>query len=206
MWNGIQHSSQFLVFPKDSHLKATMHLLKYLHSTVSFGMFYPTQQNMALTGFNGVEWASCLHTRLSLFRFCIILGRSLISWKTKMRPTVSCSSTESGYRSMAATTAELLWLSYILKDLHVNITFPVTLFRDNRSTQLFAANPCFHDKSKHFSVYFHFMRDKVQDGILRIAHISSQSQIADIFTKSFCKPNSIPSFPPNLTFSSLRGL
>lgn len=85
---------------------------------------------------------------------------------------------------MAATTVELLWLSYLLKDLHVSLSFPITLFCDNRSAQLLAVNPYFYDKSKHLFVDFHFTRDKVQDEFLKTAHISSQSLIADLFIKS----------------------
>lgn len=81
---------------------------------------------------------------------------------------------------------------------------PSNIVCDNRSAQLLAANLCFQDKSKHFSVDFHFTRDKVQDGFLKTAHISSQSQIADIFTKSLL-PKSHPSFPPSLVSFSLRG-
>ncbi|GJU69084.1 RNA-directed DNA polymerase, eukaryota [Tanacetum coccineum] len=93
--------------------------------------------------------------------------------KTKKQATISRSSTESEYKSMEATTCELLWLSYLLKDLGINVQFPVTLFCDNKSAQMLAANPCFHDRSKHVDIDCHFIREKIQDGFLQTAHIPS---------------------------------
>lgn len=63
-----------------------------------------------------------------LFRFCIFLGFSLISWKTKKQPTVSHLSTELEYRSMASTTVELLWLSYLLQDYRFPYLFLLPCF------------------------------------------------------------------------------
>ena len=112
------------------------------------------------------------------------MGHSLVSWKTKKQPTVSRSSTEAEYRSMAATTCELLWLSYILKDLGVPVQVPITLFCDNKSAQMLAANPCFHDRSKHVDIDCHFTREKIQDGFLQTAFIPSKLQLADLMTKA----------------------
>ncbi|GJW55191.1 retrovirus-related pol polyprotein from transposon TNT 1-94 [Tanacetum coccineum] len=92
--------------------------------------------------------------------YCIFLGHSLVSWKTKKQPTVSRSSTE----------AELKLL--------------VTLFRDNKDAQQIAANPCFHDRTKHLKIDYHFTRDKIQDGFLQTAYIPTHLQLADIMTKA----------------------
>ena len=122
-------------------MQAGLHLLKYLKGTISKGLFYPVQPHLQLTGFTDADLATCLMTRRSLTGYCIFMGHSLVSWKTKKQPTVSRSSTEAEYRSMAATTCELLWLSYLLKDLKINVQGLVTLFCDNKSAQMIAANP-----------------------------------------------------------------
>ncbi|GKB82412.1 RmlC-like cupins superfamily protein [Tanacetum coccineum] len=120
----------------------------------------------------------------SLTGYCIFLGHSLVSWKTKKQPTVSRSSTEAKYRSMATTTCELLWLSFLLKDLHIEVKLPITLFCDNKSAQQLAANPCFHDKTKHLAIDSHYTRDKIQDGFLQTSFIPTHLQLADIMTKA----------------------
>ncbi|GJX06276.1 pyridoxal 5'-phosphate synthase-like subunit PDX1.2 [Tanacetum coccineum] len=140
--------------------------------------------SFGLTGFTDADWAACLMTRRSLTGYCIFMGHSLVSWKTKKQATVSRSSTETEYRSMATTTCELLWLSYLLHDLKVPVKTPITLFCDNKSAQMIAANPCFHDRTKHMELDCHFTRDKIQDGFLQTAHIPSHLQLADLMTKA----------------------
>ncbi|GJX00639.1 putative zinc finger, CCHC-type containing protein [Tanacetum coccineum] len=127
--------------PKESYMQATVHLLKYLKGTISNGLFYPVQPLLKVTGFSDADWASCLMTRKSLTSYCIFLGHSLVSWKTKKHVTVSMLSTEAKYRSMAATTCELIWLTYLLKDLHILVNVPITMFCDNKDAQQIAANP-----------------------------------------------------------------
>ncbi|GJV10081.1 retrovirus-related pol polyprotein from transposon TNT 1-94 [Tanacetum coccineum] len=171
----VQHLSQFVSSPKDVHLQAAIHLLKYLKGSVSKGLFYLIQPHLKVTGFSDADWASCLMTRKSLTGYCIFFGHSLVSWKTKKQATLSRSSTEAEYRSMATTTCELLWLSFLLKDLHIPVKLPITLFCDNKSAQQIAANPCFHDRTKHMAIDCHFTREKVEDGFLQIAFIPSHS-------------------------------
>ncbi|GJS73703.1 RmlC-like cupins superfamily protein [Tanacetum coccineum] len=183
----VQHLSQFVAEPKDTHMQAALYLLRYLKGSISKGLFYPFQSQLKVTGFSNADWANCLMTRRSLIGYCIFLGHALISWKTKKQATVSRSSTEAEYRSMATTTCELLWLSYLLKDLGINVQFPVTLFCDNKSAQMLAANPCFHDRSKHVDIDCHFIREKIQDGFLQTAHIPSSFQLAYIMTKALNK-------------------
>ncbi|GJX73048.1 retrovirus-related pol polyprotein from transposon TNT 1-94 [Tanacetum coccineum] len=110
-----------------------------------------------------------------------------LSWKTKKQPTVSRSSTEAEYRSVTTTTCKLLWLSFLLKDLGITIKFPITLFCDNKSAQMLAVNPCFHDISKHVDIDCHFTREKIQDGFLQTTHIPSHLELADIMTKALNK-------------------
>ncbi|GKB07659.1 hypothetical protein Tco_0835943 [Tanacetum coccineum] len=122
--------------------------------------------------------------RKSLIGYCIFLGHALVSWKTKKQATISRSSIEAEYRSMATTTCELVWLAYLLKDLKIPVQVPVMLFCDNKATQQIAVNPCFHERTKHLDIDCHFTRDKVQEGFLQIAYIPTNLQLADIMTKA----------------------
>jgi len=96
---------------------------------------------------------------------------------------VAKSTAEAEYRSMSATTSELEWISYILHDLHVPSSLPYTLHCDNKVAIYIADNPIFHEKTKHIRIDCHYIRDKLLDGFLKTAHVSSQNQLADIMTK-----------------------
>lgn len=138
-----------------------------------------------MVGFSDADWGSCLTTRRSLSGYCVFLRHSLISsWKTKKQATVSRSSAEAEYRSMASTTTELLWVSCVLTDLKLQIVTPITLFCDNRAAQRIVANPCFHEHTKHLEIECHFTRDKVIEEFLQTPYIISKLQLADIMTKA----------------------
>ncbi|GKA91991.1 RNA-directed DNA polymerase, partial [Tanacetum coccineum] len=128
----VQHLSQFISAPKEPHMQAALPLLRYLKGTISKGLFYPIQPQLKVAGFSDADWASCLMTRRSLTGYCIFLGHTLVSWKTKKQVTVSRSSTEAAYKSMTTTTCELVWLAYLLKDLKIPVQVPITLF-DNKA-------------------------------------------------------------------------
>ncbi|KAG7569356.1 Zinc finger CCHC-type [Arabidopsis thaliana x Arabidopsis arenosa] len=111
--------SQFLSCPTDIHLQAAHRVLRYLKGNPGQGLFYAADSDLCLNAFADADWGTCQDTRRSVTGFCVYLGKSLISWKSKKQQTVSRSSTEAEYRSMALATCELLWLSQLLKDLKV---------------------------------------------------------------------------------------
>jgi hypothetical protein len=48
-------------------------------------------------------------------------------------------------------------------------------------------NPFFHDTSKHIEIRYHFIRDKVQKGVVKLQYISTNEQVADTLTKALPK-------------------
>jgi hypothetical protein len=107
---------------------------------------------LQLTTYCDSDYATCPLTRRSLTAYFIMLGVSPVSWKTKKQPTVFRSSAEAEYRSMATNSCELIWLKSLLKSLGVLHSMPMCLFCDSQAALHIAANPVFHERTKHIEV------------------------------------------------------
>ncbi|CAA0807340.1 cysteine-rich RLK (RECEPTOR-like protein kinase) 8 [Striga hermonthica] len=180
----IQQLSQFIQAPSQSHWNAAIHLVKYLNGTPDLGLYYTATPSLVLEAFSDADWGRCTLTRKSLTGYCIFLGQALISWKTKKQKTVSRSSAEAEYRSMASTVCELQWLSFLARDLSIHIVTPISLWCDNHAALHITANPVFHERTKHLDIDCHVVRNKYKEGFISPKYVMSSLQPADIFTKS----------------------
>jgi hypothetical protein len=176
--------SQFMHQPRHGHWAAAIRVLRYLKSAPGQGIFLPSKSDLQLHAYCDSDWAGCPVTRRSLTGYFITLGCSPISWKTKKQTTVSRSSAEAEYRSMATTACEIIWLRTLLHDLMVPISSSAQLYCDNRAVIHIAANPVHHERTKHIEIDCHFIRDCIKSGSIATAHISSKLQLADLFTKA----------------------
>ncbi|CAJ2658603.1 unnamed protein product [Trifolium pratense] len=151
---------------------------------VGSGLLFPRNSDVQVLRFSNADWGGCLDTRRSISGYCFFIEHSLISWKSKKQSTVSCSSAEAEYRALAAATRELQWISFLLKDLAQSCARQAVLYYDSQSAMHVAANPVFHQRTKHLDINCHIVRLKIQEGLRRLLPVPSASQVADIFTKA----------------------
>ena len=111
------------------------------------------------------------------------MGDNLISWSSKRQATLSRSSAEAEYRGIANVVSESYWLRNLLLELHCPIPKATLVFCDNVSAIFLSGNPVQHQRTKHIEMDIHFVREKVARGQVRVLHVPTRFQIADIFTK-----------------------
>ncbi|GJU65420.1 retrovirus-related pol polyprotein from transposon TNT 1-94 [Tanacetum coccineum] len=167
-------ASQFVVFaPITVHWAVVLHILRYLWGTQFYTLLFP----LDLCAYCDSDWASDVVSRKSTTSFCIFLGDSLISWKSKKQDVLSKSSTEAEYRAMTVTPSEIVWLRWLL------ISHSTLLHCDNRSAIQIARNSVFNECTKHIEINCHFTRHHLQAGTISLPFVVSALQIADVFTK-----------------------
>ena len=142
-----------------------------------------------ITAYCDSEWATCSDSRKSVSGYIVFLGDSPIGWKSKKQTTISLSSAEAEYRAIRKVVGELVWLERLLGELTESCKLPISVFCDSQATIHIAKNPVFHERTKHIEVDCHFVRNKLQEGLITLHHVSTSEQMFDILTKALSGPS-----------------
>uniref|UniRef100_A0A7C9CSR4 Reverse transcriptase Ty1/copia-type domain-containing protein n=1 Tax=Opuntia streptacantha TaxID=393608 RepID=A0A7C9CSR4_OPUST len=188
----VQHLSQFMQQPRQPHLQAAYHVLRYLHGQPDLGILISNTAQYNLEAYCDSDWAACSHSRQSVSGYVVFFGNSLISWKSKKQGVVSLSSAEAEYRSLRRLVSELAWLSRLFHELGVSDITPIPVKCDSQAAIYIARNPVFHERTKHIELDCHFVREKLLAGLISLHHVRTQSQLADLLTKPLCRSSHYP--------------
>ena len=80
--------------------------------------------------------------------------------------------------------AEVLWLRKLLTELGFPSSQAYPLMCDNKAAVSISKNPVQHDRTKHIEVDRHFIKEKLEGGIISLPLVRSEDQLADILTKA----------------------
>jgi hypothetical protein len=147
--------SQFVASPTTVHWVAVLRILRYFRGTVFQSLLLSSMSSLELRAYFDADHSNDPTDRKSVTGFCIFLGDSLISWKSKKQSIVSQSSTEVEYRAMTSTTKEIIWLRWLLTDIGVSLSHPTPMYCDNQSSIQIAHNSVFHEQTKHIEIDCH---------------------------------------------------
>jgi hypothetical protein len=174
--------ARFQSDPKECHLVAVKRILRYLISIPCFGIWYPKGSTFDLIGYSDSDYAGCKVDRKSTSWTYQFLGRSLVSWSSKKQTSIALSTAEAEYVAVGQCCMQLLCMRQTLQDFGYNLS-KVSLLCDNESAIRLVDNPVEHNHTKHIDIWHHFLSDHQQRGDINIYHISTENQLADIFTK-----------------------
>lgn len=181
----VNRLAQFMHKPTTDHWTAVKRVLRYLNGSQDHGLYLRHHSPLRLHVFSDADWAGNPDDRSSTSAYVAFLGANPTAWSSKKQSGISRSSTEAEYRAVASAAAELTWLQSLLQELHVKLpASPApTIYCDNIGATYLCANPVFHSRMKHIALDYHFVRDQVQKGVLRVSHVSTADQLADGLTK-----------------------
>ncbi|GKA59048.1 ribonuclease H-like domain-containing protein [Tanacetum coccineum] len=164
------------------HFATLKRILRYVQGTVDFGLQLYVSATTSLVGYTDADWACCPSTRRSTSGYCLFLRDNLLSWSAK-RHTISRSSVESEYQGVANVVTKTTWVCNLLPELHSPRMTATLVYCDNVSAVYMFAKPVQHQRTKHIEIDIHFVLDMVTASQVRVLHVPSRFQYADIFTK-----------------------
>ena len=100
---------------------------------------------------------------------------------------MALSTMEAEYMALAAETQEAIWQMMVLQELGVEISGPIVIREDNKACQMFADHAGNFSRTKHIDVRYHFVRERLARGDIRIDYVRTEEQVADIFTKALSR-------------------
>nr|GEX30816.1 ribonuclease H-like domain-containing protein [Tanacetum cinerariifolium] len=168
---------------KNTFLHGDLSKIVYMHQPLDYGLQIFSSSTTDMVAYSNADWAGCPTTRWSTLGYCVFLGNNLLSWSSKRQPTLSRSSAEAKYRGVANDVTETCWLRNLLCELHTPLNFATLVYYDNVSAVYLSCNLVQHQCTKHIEIDIYFVRDLVAAGQVRVLHVPSRYQFADIFTK-----------------------
>ena len=122
--------------------------------------------------------------RKSIMGHVLLFGGAPISWCSKKQDVVALSTCEAEYITACSIACQACWLSSLLEELGIVTTDVVKLLVDSKSAIDLAKNLVSHGRSKHIETKFHFLKDQVTKGKIKLVPCKTEIQLVDIFTKA----------------------
>ncbi|CCF50876.1 hypothetical protein NDA11_001912 [Ustilago hordei] len=174
----------YMTQPSREHYNAAQKVLQYLDHTQDTHLQYGSnKQQDFLTAHSDANWASDTTAQCkSSSGSAVFVYSNLVAWKSALQHCTTLSAVEAEFVAATEAAQEVLFFEHLFKAIGIDIGIP-TIFSDNTGTIQVSKDPAQHWKLKHIDTKYHFIRDNVQDGKVKIKYINTTENLADIFTK-----------------------
>lgn len=176
--------------------RALKRILRYVKASLDLKLdFSANEEASVLQGYADADYAMDKEDRKSTSGYIFKVYGCTVSWSSRKQQTVAKSTTEAEYVALSEGTSEACWLRNLLDEIGLLTEGPTVIYEDNLSAIATAKNPEHHKRLKHVDIKHHFIREKIDSGVIDVKQIESKNQIADGFTKplnkvmfrAFCK-------------------
>ena len=120
------------------------------------------------------DWAGSAIDRKRTSGCCFSMGLGVISWFSRKQSCVALSTIEAEYVVDCSASCEAVWLRKLLYDLFDLQLDATCIYCDNQGCVNLLENLLFHDKSKHIEIKYHYIRDMVQRGVVKLQYITME--------------------------------
>jgi hypothetical protein len=171
----------------EAHWKQLLRAIKYTVTTKNKALRIKPKlsDNMFhLEGISDSSFGEDKNTRLSVFGYVVYFCGAPVATKSKVGRSVTLSSTEAEYFALSEVAKEILFIKQLLDTIGVEVRLPITVRVDNVGAIFLGNNFSVGQRTKHIDIRTHFVREFIEDDILKIVFIRTDDNDADIFTKN----------------------
>ena len=180
--------SQFSNNPAYIHWNQLLHILKYLKFSTNEGIYLQHKNNDQLIAYSDSDWAGDKSTRKSTTGYTILMGKSLLCWKSQLQQTVAHSTLEAEFKAMAQMISTLIWCKGLLEELKmIKKNEETNLYCDNNGTIKVLNNKNFKGRCRHNEIHFSIVREQIEEYFLKLHYVETENNVADMFTKQLNK-------------------
>ncbi|SOV08005.1 uncharacterized protein UDID_17259 [Ustilago sp. UG-2017a] len=179
--------ARYMSSPTSNAWKAALHLVKYLNQTSEYKLLFGDEANkhsgQQIVTYTDANWASdpTNRQRSTSGGVTYVYGCP-VSWRSHVQKCVALSAVKAEFVAASEAAREALFFSYLLRDLGVE-AHPPTLRTDSQGCIQVSKDPTKHWKLKHIDTRYHFVRDHVQEGEVKIDFVGTTDNVADILMK-----------------------
>ena len=185
--NAVRELSKVADGATEAHWKALMRTIKFVLDTENYCLVLnPTvrQDGFYLEGLSDSEYAGDKETRISVFGYIIYFCGAPIAWKSKSGKSVTLSSTEAEYFAISEVAKEVIFAKQVIESIGIKISYPIIIKCDNVGAIYLSNNYTTSQRTKHIDIRCHFVREFIEDNILKVLFVPSAENDADILTKN----------------------
>lgn len=181
--------SRYLSAPTQQHLRAARRILRYLSTTSHYCMVFKPQNSTSsstiytIDAYADASHGNDLNDRKSTTGIIIKVSGNTICWQSKKQKCVAISSTEAEYYALSTALREAIWIKFWIEQVF-GISQTIKLYCDNQSALEIAHHDSSHQRTKHIDIHYHFIRQYVNDGTVKLQWLPTKSMQADMLTKA----------------------
>jgi Reverse transcriptase (RNA-dependent DNA polymerase) len=174
---------QFSANTSQEHLDKAMYIFKYLAGTSRYALIYNGHLQKGLMAYTDSDWVADKAIRQSVTAYFFKIANGIFSWQTQAQRTVAQSSTEAEHMALFHCSWQAMWLKTMLAELGMPLK-AVPIYGDNQGAIFNAFHPVQKKWIKHIDIQYHYIRECVQDGKVKLYYVEGINNPADLFTKN----------------------
>ncbi|UYV61953.1 hypothetical protein LAZ67_1007155 [Cordylochernes scorpioides] len=167
------------------HWVAAKRIFRYTKSSEHLGITY-RRTGEQLCVYSDADWGTNLEDRKSTSGYVVMFAGAPILWRSSKQTVTALSTMEAEYISLSSSVREVTRIREYLNHLDIpqNMVEPTPVWCDNQAAIAHAKSYIGRSKTRHIAIRYHFVREKVDDGVIQLDYVTSGRNLADILTKS----------------------